>query len=403
MSASVASGPVGEGERIVLLDVLRGLAIFGILAVNVLVFSAPVRMPGFVRAEASALDEVVEAVLAAAFVGKFYTLFSLLFGVGFALQLQRAEARGDGFALRYARRLGVLFALGAAHAVLLWEGDILWLYALLGFVLLGVRGLGDRTVLALVGACLIASIGGLWLADRWLLRTSDLSADLLAEAIRIYGSGSYGEIIAHRLATLPRSLFELVLEQAPGALAMFLLGLYVGRNRLFESAGDFAQPMRGSFVALLLAAVAANAAFVYGELSGQSRFEVVGLALGGPLLCLVYVLAVARLLRARRWQARAWPVAAVGRTALTNYLLQSLICTSIFYGYGAGLYNRIGAAQAVALAVGIYGVQLAASAWWLAHFRFGPVEWLWRSLTYGRRQPLRRSALQREAVDVRPL
>lgn len=409
MSTIVAAGPVRESERLVLLDVLRGLAIFGILAVNVLHFGAPLRFPGYSGTETSAWDEAVEVLLAFFFVGKFYTLFSFLFGVGFALQLLRAEARGASFVAFYARRLLILLAFGVGHAVLLWDGDILWLYALLGFVLLAVRRLPPAALLGLASVCLAGAMAGLYLAAGFYAvepveALAHASApqtfdNALTQAIAVYGSGSYLEILRYRLVTLPHSALLLVLEQAPGALAMFLIGLYVGRRRLLEHAG-LLSGTSGKAIALLAIALVLNGAFVYGELAERRAFEAVGLALGGPALCIVYVLGVGRLLAGERGRAWLHPVVAVGRTALTNYLLQSLVCTTIFYGYGLALYTKVGSATAVLLAGAIYALQLAASAWWLKRFRFGPAEWLWRSLTYGRVQPLRRTAAPATTENV---
>lgn len=114
-----------------------------------------------------------------------------------------------------------------------------------------------------------------------------------------------------------------------------------------------------------------------------------GYALGGLALALWYASAVVLLVERPAWRRRLAPLAAAGRMALTNYLLQSLVCTTLFYSYGLGLYGRVGPAGGLLLTLAIFGGQLAFSAWWLRRFRFGPVEWLWRTLTYGRRQPLR--------------
>lgn len=112
-------------------------------------------------------------------------------------------------------------------------------------------------------------------------------------------------------------------------------------------------------------------------------------SLTGPLLALGYAAALALLAQRPRWAARLAPLGAAGRLALTNYLAQSLICTTLFYGYGAGLFGQVGAAAGILIAIAIYALQLLWSVWWLRHFRFGPAEWLWRTLTYGRAQPMR--------------
>ena len=402
MSATAAAvGPVSEGERWLALDVLRGLAIFGILTVNVLAFGSPARLPGYEAGAATRVDGLVDALLAFFVVGKFYTLFSLLFGVGFALQLARAQGRGVPFVAIYARRLAWLAVLGAMHAVLLWDGDILFLYAVLGFVLLLFRRTQPRTLLMAAAVCLAASYATMLVGDAlqyrgvgpWSGPVLDRHAGMTAaeEAIAIYGGGSYAQIVAYRIAGLLRGAAVLFLEQGPTALAMFLLGLYAGREGLLARLPEQFGRLGGWGAGLVAAALVANAVFVYGELVvDRPVIAVGGLAVGGPLLCGVYVLAVVRILRSARWQRGLRGVAAVGRMALSNYLLQSLVCTTIFYGYGLGFYNQMGAAVTVMAACALYAAQLALSAYWMSRFRFGPAEWLWRSLTYGRRQPLRR-------------
>jgi uncharacterized protein len=397
-------GPASEQERVVVLDVLRGLAVFGILTVNMMMFSAPARMPGYAPPPQSGVDNLIENLIAFFAVGKFYTLFSFLFGLGFALQLQRAAARGTPFLPIYARRLFLLLLIGLAHAVLLWDGDILGLYAVLGFLLLLFRHAAPRTLLMWAGVCVLLSIGLMWVGYRLQYGAGSMFsvpvsagspaiyASAVDEAIAIFGQGSYAEIVAYRLASLPRNALLLVLEQGPGAFAMFLFGLFVGRQRIFENATSHVPQIRKWLPVLLIGALVLNTGFVVGELREHVRLESVGLTLGAPLLCLSYIGGVILLVHRAEWQMRLRPVAAVGRMALTNYLLQSVICTTIFYGYGLALYGRTSATVGVLITLAIYPVQVAASSWWLKRFRFGPIEWMWRSLTYAQWQPLRRQA-----------
>jgi uncharacterized protein len=216
------------------------------------------------------------------------------------------------------------------------------------------------------------------------------------EALAIFGQDSYAEIVGYRLASLPRNALLLVLQQGPGAFAMFLFGLYVGRRRILENVSPQVPSIRKWLPVVLVAALALNTVFVVGELRERVRLEFVGLVLGAPLLCLSYMAGVILLLQDARWRNRFRSVAAVGRMALSNYLLQSAICTTIFYGYGAGLYGRVSSSVGFLVTMMICPLQLALSSWWLRRFRFGPVEWAWRSLTYMKWQPLRKPAPVRQ-------
>jgi uncharacterized protein len=182
---------------------------------------------------------------------------------------------------------------------------------------------------------------------------------------------------------------------------MFLLGLYVGRRRLLHDIPAnlpfFRRVMRWS----LVVGLGANLLYVWlntlinpAEFSLPLLLSVVSFVIGAPALCLFYVTALIRLTQNQIWQQRLMPLAAVGRTALSNYLLQTLICTTIFYGYGLGLMGQVGPALGLLLSITIFMVQIIISNWWVQRFRFGPMEWLWRTATYGKLQPMRGQSRQ---------
>ncbi|HET9221138.1 MAG TPA: DUF418 domain-containing protein, partial [Roseiflexaceae bacterium] len=174
------------------------------------------------------------------------------------------------------------------------------------------------------------------------------------------------------------------------------LGLYAGARGIFGNIPDHLPFIRRLWLWGLIVGVIGNLAYVIaGQVSNRSDpspqliLALVGQTFGAPALSIFYMTSLVLLTRTAIWERHLQPLASVGRMAISNYLLQTLICTTLFYGYGFGLYGQVGAAAGVLLTIAIYALQIPLSVWWLGHFRFGPVEWLWRSLTYGQRQPMR--------------
>lgn len=363
-------------DRIVALDVLRGFALLGVLMVNMLDFSSSALIPGYTRPDWNFLNQIADAAIYFLAVTKFYLLFSFLFGVGFAVQMSRMSQSGRSFVPFYLRRLGVLFVIGALHAVFLWRGDILMVYALLGGVLLLVRRAPDRV---LIGAALVILVGSLIGAGVLLDSRSTMSH---LESVPIYRTGSYWEVVTLRL-NAPIDEAD-TFAQVPTVMVMFLLGLVIGRRGTLESSDEYAPFLRRWMWPALAVGLIFNALFVMGWYTKDSWLTSLGTHVGAPALSFFYASVV--LLNAPRLRF----LAPVGQMALTNYLTQSLVCTTLFYGYGGGLYDQITPVGHITLVVVIYGVQLFLSRWWMQRLRFGPMEWLWRSLTYGRAQPLKR-------------
>jgi uncharacterized protein len=403
--------PVAAAERIETLDALRGFALFGILVVNMALFSWPIyaRIAEEVWTTRDALADRVVRFLAE---GKFYLLFSFLFGLGMAIQIERAEARGAAFTGRFCRRLLVLLGIGLVHAFLIWEGDILVWYALFGFLLLPFRKRKPKTLL--VWAVVFLLIPVVIYALLWVLvslaslvphianeiqqefaKAAEFYASSAEENRRVFASGSFAAIFVQRARNV-LFLWKYVWTFAPTFFAMFLVGLYAGKRRLLQEVEANVGLIRRLLIWGLCLGLSANLIYTVSfEFANAPEFNFAWVvttathAVGGPSLCLFYVAAVTLLLRRDHWQDRLRPLAAAGRMALSNYLLQSLVCTTIFYGYGLGWYGSVGRAAGLGLAVLIYAVQIPFSVWWLKYFRFGPAEWVWRTFTYGKRQPMR--------------
>ncbi|MEU2077556.1 DUF418 domain-containing protein [Streptomyces sp. NPDC013489] len=392
-------GP-GGGARLAHVDALRGFALFGILAVNIGYLASAyhgvgLADPGF----GSPLDGAVRWFVAVFFEAKFFLLFSFLFGYSFTLQLASAERGGVRFAPRFLRRLAGLFVLGALHAVLLYPGDILTTYAVLGLILLAARRVRPRAA-ARTAVILLAAIAALYLLLAWGVRLAgDAGADpgAAAEAERVMRElrGGPGAVIGENLGQLSAFVPVLLLFQAPVALAAFLLGFAAGRVRAL---GDPARHRRnlvrlqwtGFTVGLLGAVVYAHANLVAPGGAHQALAVAVDV-LTAPLLAAAYAATVLRLAQGRCGKRTVAVLGPVGSMTLTGYLTQSLVCALLFTGYGAGLVGRVSPPGVLAIAVALFAIQVLASRWWLRRCRYGPAEWLLRAWTTLTWPPLRRA------------
>lgn len=401
--------PVLPTERIAVLDVLRGFALLGIALMNIEFFTRPLQgmMLGLDPA-LSGIDYVVGWSIAAFVQGKFWTLFSLLFGMGFAVMLERADGlRADpDFARIYARRLLVLLLIGFAHATLIWAGDILVPYAIGGFLLLllfrntPVSQLWKwGLALYFVPVLLLWLIVGALAAANLDPSAATEVANELAESSRdmrewyaaaeiAYRDGGYFDVVRQRFqdALMQYGWMPMIV---PSVVGMFLLGAWSIRagvmrapqahaalfHRLLWLGGVFGtvlvviamQNMEGTDMAVPTVALAVGTTWM---------------SLGSLLLCLAYTSALVLLTVGPLPVLRDW-LGPIGRMALTNYLLQSMAFSTLFYGYGFGLWGQVPRAQQVLLVLAFFVVQMLLSRWWMARFRYGPVEWVWRALTYG--------------------
>jgi uncharacterized protein len=403
--------PVTARERIVLLDILRGIALLGVVVANVWLWFSGVyfQMPG-IRDELVrlSLDALVFNGIGILVSGKAVATFSFLFGLGFAMQMLRAQERGVEIAPVYRRRLGVLLLFGLLHGVFLWFGDILALYAFLGFLLLLFRSRTDRTLLIWAGVLLVAvpllmgavplivGLFGSGMPPPDLVAMSEARAATLAA----FQSGEPSQVLAENLGMLQfMYISPKALAWTLFSLGLFLLGLFAGRRRFFENVSAHRAGFRR--VAMWGVGVGLPCSIGIGVLyityppeamltrPGLGIVASVLVTFGTVPLAFGYIASATLLLQRAGWQRRLGHFAPVGRMALTNYLSQTVICLLLFYGYGAGLIGRTGPAAALAIALLIFAMQMAWSPWWLARYRFGPAEWLWRSLTYGRLQPMR--------------
>ncbi|RKH47658.1 DUF418 domain-containing protein [Corallococcus llansteffanensis] len=410
--------PVDVSERVALLDVLRGFALWGVFISNSFAwFSGNALLP---RAQAESLVEPpLEAVVNGLYYffvnQKFITLFSVLFGLGFSIQLARAEARKSSIVPLYCRRLGVLLSIGVVHAFALWFGDILAIYAVLGFALLLFRQRSNRTVLTwalvlLVGLPLLAPIVrhyGHSLLHRGqavvrVARAGD-EVDVRERGLLLEGlsSGSFWTTQAANahFVTYVMPQPQRLLWMAR-ILGRFLLGLLAGRLLLLQDVERHRSLFRRLLVWGLVLGVLGNGVGVVvqrlrlADLVDPTKdtwmLAMPAIAeVGFMALTAAYVAIFALLFQREQWHRVMQVLAPVGRMALTNYLLQTVVSLCLYDGWGLGLIGKLPLSHCVALTTFIFALQIPFSHAWLSRFRFGPVEWLWRSLTYGQWQPLR--------------
>lgn len=468
--------PVAANERITTLDVIRGVALFGIFLMNIEWFNRPIAdLDAGLPANVSGLDYWAGWFVHVFIRSKFWTMFSLLFGMGFAVMLARAQAAGRPFLAPYVRRTLALALFGFLHYVLVWNGDILFDYAMGAAFLLIVFHSRPKVLWWIVGVALgIAAISGgaklagfdqmawapalglgvpvlllaivSWAVRKWPangLRNAGLTlvlvpcvgmmiaglatpqvpkaerdrialqeaktpaekaevrkqqaeeakklrehADKLVEETRVASQGTYAENVAMRLADFPKTAAEHVGFSILFVLGMFMLGAWFMRSGLMANPGAhldlyrklalFGIPL-GIGVSIVAAAIATT--HVRGVNDALYTFSLgLGMAAAIPA-CLGYVAAIVLLYHSPRFSKFMALFAPTGRMALTVYIGMSVICTSIFYGYGLGWWG-MGRAMQLVFCVVVYALIMVACTLWLSRFRYGPLEWLWRAFTY---------------------
>ncbi len=417
MSANPTSGsdtspvlacPVGQTDRILSLDVLRGFALLGILVVNVQSFgmiSAAYLNPT-AQGDLSGVNYLAWLLTHVFFDTKFMSIFSMLFGAGIVLMAERAAATGRSAVGLHFRRMFWLMLFGLLHAYLLWYGDILFLYGVCGLVVYWLRKLGPRFLL--VTGVLFLGVGtGISLLSGWSMpywpdeQLAEMAMDwqpspkVVEDEVAAY-RGGWHQQMAHRVpaAVKFQTLILIVwgFWRASGmmliGMALFKMGIFSARrSKRFYLSWISAAALIG--IPVILYGVRQNFAadwdvrysFFFGPLYNYWAGIVVSLGYVG-LVMLVCQSGVAKAVQR--------VLAAVGQTALSNYLFQTVICTTIFYGHGLGWFGSVERVGQLGIVFVVWTIQLVISPMWMRHFRFGPFEWLWRTLTYLRWQPMRR-------------
>jgi len=387
--------PVAPQERIGALDLLRGWAMFGVLWSN---------FNGYANhSQVTAFDSALWWVQRWLVQDRFYSLLIILFGIGFGIQLMRADSRGTDLRNTYYRRSATLLAIGIIHGTLIWGGDILTIYALVAFALVMFRTASTRTIL--ISAAVLWFVGRIFVSD--LMFMSGLRFPVWAsynQLAAIYAHGTWLQIERARVAGYMDWLGHFGLTSYPSILASFLVGLWAIKSGYLRRVIDEPRVTRRLLALAVVAAAIGYAMWHWGNTIWPLRipanrvpafpYPYFQLAMARQFVlkffdwategtALAYACVLLLIWQRPRGERVLRPLAATGRMALTTYLTQSVVGTLLFYHYGLGWYGRFGFTGVFAIVLILFAFQMAASTWWLSRYRYGPVEWLWRTLTYG--------------------
>jgi len=408
---STSSLPV-LGDRIAVVDVLRAYALFGIIITHSAVgfLAGPPPGPDFMLF--GPLDRAVNQLDHLLTFGKFFTIFSFLFGLSFAIQLRNAVEKGVGFSGRFTWRLVVLALIALAHSAF-FTGDILIVYAILGLLLIPFRKLKTRTLL-IIALLLVFNIPGVLLGilqinappatPEQLAARAEMQAQFLAAGQRMFElkqSGTFADLAPINLTTgmISKLAFMVFTGRLWITFGLFLLGMVAGRLEIFRDT----ETNRGFFRRLLWPSLAVAVVATVVEIVHPSNFQPTSaidllasfsFVVQQISLSTFYVAAVTLLFWRKPTEGLLPSLAPLGRMGLTTYLMQSVFGILVFYGLGLGLLGKIGVATATCAGIAFFVLQIFMAQAWMAHFRLGPVEWLWRSLTYWKLQPNTRGATQ---------
>ncbi len=396
------------------MDILRGFALLGVMLDNLFGFTGW----GFItqpqrEALSTWLTDVVLGFSEMSFInGKFYSLFSMLFGIGFSIILIRNEEKGINPLKVFYRRLFILLIIGAGHLFLLWPGDILFLYALIGIVLPFFRKYSDKTLLTWVVVLIASPLVFDIMSVLFHYKNGNFIETLASEIDKKNGiplDDSFGQYLFTKndawqhwrnwqaSGFLYRYSYILDSNRIPKVLGMFLLGFYTGRKMMYLQLENYVSLFKKLRRWGLIIGIPAALACTYFEFFGKGIPNVLGLAhtffyaISVVPLSLAYVSVICLRWINKKGNSRLKYLAPVGRMALTNYLMQTVIGITLYYGIGFGLGGKIGPTLFFPIGLCVYALQIAYSNWWFKHFNYGPMEWLWRQLTYGKRLPLKKT------------
>ncbi len=414
------NGPLLNNERADILDILRGFALLGILLANSAVFSFYVMQnPGVTAGfSTAAIDKWLAWVHYVFIDGKFYSLFSLLFGIGFSIIFLRNKNAGRNGLTIFYRRLFVLLLFGIAHCLLIWDGDILMFYAIVGIFLPLFRNVSDKTLLILAICLLLSPLifdllkvlsdGKLNVSKPFLeaavARDKVIGLSEENAATWLLVNKDYKHILDWNSSGIWFGWYLRMDSNRPvKVLAMFLLGLYIGRHQIFMQLKQF-KPMLKKVQWLGWGlGIPAGLLHAYFEMDGKrlpaasGLFDTLFYALNVAPLALGYAATIALWYVNGKMIPQLKPLRHVGRMALTNYFMQSIMAIAIYYGIGMGLGAKFGPAFFMPIAIGIFFRQVIYSKIWMTYFNYGPLEWIWRMLTYGRLLKLKKDNNQMQS------
>ncbi len=385
--------PTPSSNRILHLDIFRGFAIFGIFMVNILVMNVSFVYRGDWQAEhSSAINDVTIWILETFFYSKFFNIFSFLFGIGVALQIRSLKAKqSDSYAF-LSRRFLALLVFGLAHIFFLWSGDILHLYAAFGFVLMVLYQTPPKVILLSAIAIFIfpyfAEIYQFILDCFEANPSAALTRFSREKLIALKTTGSYASGIGVRISEYGFMLPYLVSFIMPIALPMTILGLYIVKKGFIDRVDAFVNTIRVPFAIVFVLLMAYRFTLLYWvvpnfEVEHGSALSFILMTfyyLSDMMISFAYLIILAHLLRGNMGQKLLSPLQYVGRMAFTNYILQSVVGYLIMRTFG--YYDSFSPTECVIIVLIVFTVQIPLSWLWLKHFKYGPLEWLWRCISY---------------------
>lgn len=414
---------VGSSDRVISIDALRGFALIGILVVNTLFFAFPLMTalsPPWTDnsgAEGSIGDWSSWWIISLFFQYKFMTIFSILFGVGAAIQWQRARLLGTSFDTFFIKRMAILFVFGMIHALFFWYGDILAVYAMCGIWLLLFCRLSNRALIPLVVGLLVFTAllsGGFTVLDleatnqaqntslpasendaqshsgfnAILASNFDPKSEIWSTAEqRAYQEGPYQDLLVFRAITWTMYIVITMLTTGWHIMAMFALGVVLYRSGFFGDSGARLRRIAiylGLPIGLLVESICCLVQMEYLQEQPSHQIWIMMVhELSVPLVSMGYAGLVINLVRSGALQWMIHALSCTGRMALTNYLLETMVMTSVFYYYGFGLFGSVDRIYLIPVALATWTMLALVSVAWLGAYRQGPIEWLWRRLAYG--------------------
>lgn len=401
--------PVNSSQRIQLLDILRGFAILGIFIMNLYAFTFYFAFDKTQKAAVAfaSYDNTTKFLQMMLFEGKFYSLFSMLFGIGFAIYLSKADINKNILRL-FRRRLFILLMIGFLH-LLLWSGDIVAFYALLGFLLIPFRKLSNKTLLIIAVLCILSPIGwyglkmayptvfnpGQYLINYNIQLDAQSGINNEKELVKVLSGNNFLKMIQANLHGIFWRYGDLLFQDRIfKVFGMFLIGLVIGRTKFYNKLNENRRLLWALLIVGLLIGLPCNYLMViftekggYYELTKNGLYQTIAYAFGVATLAMGYASFFALLYQVKPIKKFLNFLAPVGRMALTNYIMHTVIGLFVFTRLGLGLTN-MGPTAWTLFAVGVYVVQIFISTIWLHFFNYGPLEWLWRSATYKKWQPM---------------
>lgn len=395
--------PTNKKTRIQLLDVYRGFAILGVFVVNIVIMNSTfLNQDEFALQWTATIDKVAEDILKLFFYTKFFPIFSLLFGLGISMQaIKLAEKKQLSFTF-FARRMCILFLIGIFHIVFLWSGDVLHVYAIIGIGITMMLKRSNTFILVLSALFLIFPFYNQVLEYIFgfinFQPETYLQGHTGVTVNQIIKTGTYYEGLQLRISEYMANIPMLFGFLVPVAISMFLLGVYIGKNKIYNSLHEFIQKIKKPMLIMALVTNIYRVLFLY-VIVNQEVFRVEiyrelfikFMVLSDIFMGLFYLWIIGWLWHNTSWKRVLKPLQYAGRMALTNYIMHSVVGLFLFSSVGLGWYETLRPSETLATAIIVFFVQIYLSKLWLRYFKFGPLEWIWRCFTYKKLLSIRKN------------